>query len=403
MEDMDRWGKFPIYLKATAGMRVLPSERRSDIFGWIQNSFANPEINPFLFDTTHAIITSGEEEATFGWLGVNFVFGTLSNNDSDSTTYGALDMGGQSTQIAFATEPNSNILQQFTAVRLWKHTHRLYTRSFLQYGLEAIEQRIAQLSFDDWLEDFEDESNGTVTNPCLNEGTAITYNVSVPWGEWIQIKQHGNARDDEHGCKRMLKELLANDTYCYVPECAFNGVYLADIPSNMTFVAFSGFAYNVGDLGMSSTVDLGEMYEVAREICSMTWTQLEASKYHTPYTEKFLNGYCRSVMYMYVLLHFGYGFPEKDTPIIFTNKYNDNKISWTQGSILRDVDWLPFEVQFVTKADSGRKAWIALWVVVAVTASTAIAGAVYMRGNKKTVDLEVSSAEEAPLNDMCIM
>lgn len=37
-----------------------------------------------------------------------------------------------------------------------------------------------------------------------------------------------------------MEALLAKDTDCYVKDCAFNGVYLAEIPDNMTFVAFSG-------------------------------------------------------------------------------------------------------------------------------------------------------------------
>ena len=68
---------------------------------------------------------SGEEEATFDWLGVNSIYNTLVNNDDDQSTYGALDLGGGSTQIAFAAEPSGNILADFTAVRLWETTHRL--------------------------------------------------------------------------------------------------------------------------------------------------------------------------------------------------------------------------------------------------------------------------------------
>ena len=80
-------------------MRILPNWKRKQILGWIENSFLNLTINPFLFDTTQAIIASGEEEATFDWLAVNYIWNTLVNDDEDLTTFGALDLGGQSTYV----------------------------------------------------------------------------------------------------------------------------------------------------------------------------------------------------------------------------------------------------------------------------------------------------------------
>merc|ERR1719291_88983 len=59
----EKWNEYPIFLKATAGMRILPNTEREQILTFIANSFANHSINPFLFDTTYAIIASGEEEA----------------------------------------------------------------------------------------------------------------------------------------------------------------------------------------------------------------------------------------------------------------------------------------------------------------------------------------------------
>ena len=247
-------------------------------------------------------------------------------------------MGGQSTQIAFAAEPGSNILAEFTAVRLWETTHRLYTYSHLQYGMNAIEQRIAQSAYNEWVQD---GSAGNVYNPCFNFGFNAAYNVTDDLGEISEVTQYGNSMNDTEGCKRLMKGLLANDTECYVEDCAFNGVYLADIPENMKFVAFSGFAFIISDLGLNSSIDLGPFYEVARNICSLTWTQLQASQYNTSKTFRFLNTFCRSMTYNYVLLHYGYGFPETDTPIMFVTEHNNASLSWTQGSILRDSNWLP--------------------------------------------------------------
>ena len=48
--DENRFSEFPIYLKATAGMRILPNDRRENILNWIANSFSNATIvSAFLF------------------------------------------------------------------------------------------------------------------------------------------------------------------------------------------------------------------------------------------------------------------------------------------------------------------------------------------------------------------
>merc|ERR1719336_1390106 len=108
----------------------------------------------------------------------------------------------------------------------------------------------------------------------------------------------------------------------------------------------------------------------------MTWTQLRASKYNTSKTERFLNTFCRSMTYIYVLLHFGYGFPETNTPIIFTTSHNGVSLSWTQGSILRDSNWLPYEVDYVhdESMESEMQAWRAAGITAICVVILATAG-----------------------------
>merc|ERR1712130_310908 len=212
----------------------------------------------------------GEEEATFDWLGVNDIWHKL--NNAQQHTLGALDLGGQSPQIAFAPDPQSNILAAFTAVRLYEITHRLYTHSFLQYGTNAIEQRIAQLSYELF----------NSVNPCLNTGVSVNYTIQTVDGQSMDVTQVGNSNVDPFACRTLMRKLLSkNETTCYVQDCSFNGVYLAQIPDNMTFVAFSAFGYAISGLNLSSHIDLGELYnDVTVNICNMTWDELQGSKWN---------------------------------------------------------------------------------------------------------------------------
>lgn len=58
------WKRFPIYLKATAGMRQLSYADREAVLGAVRDYLGNPETCPFYFQFDHARVISGEEVGT---------------------------------------------------------------------------------------------------------------------------------------------------------------------------------------------------------------------------------------------------------------------------------------------------------------------------------------------------
>jgi len=123
--------KFPIYLRATAGMRTLTSENRARVMGAVRKLFANEAYCPFYFEDEQARTLSGEEEAIYDWLGVNFLSsngGILQDSQGAGTvsnprqTFGALDLGGASTQIAFY-EPNEDIMANLFKLQVGQGKH----------------------------------------------------------------------------------------------------------------------------------------------------------------------------------------------------------------------------------------------------------------------------------------
>jgi len=96
-EKEDYWHKYPIYLKATGGVRTLPAPYRLRLLEAVRALFNDASFNPFFFDVEHARVISGEEEAIYGWAAVNFVKGTLLRNSEGTgsvlnpgRTYGVL-------------------------------------------------------------------------------------------------------------------------------------------------------------------------------------------------------------------------------------------------------------------------------------------------------------------------
>ena len=58
------------------------------------------QFNKFLYKKGYTTVISGEDEAVYDWVTVNFLKGAFSGK-SKAKTYGALDMGGASHQNAF--------------------------------------------------------------------------------------------------------------------------------------------------------------------------------------------------------------------------------------------------------------------------------------------------------------
>lgn len=76
-DKQDSWERFPIYLKATGGLRTLPTADRIRLITTVRKVFHDTNFNPFEFQDERCRVISGEEEAIYGWAAVNYIKGTL--------------------------------------------------------------------------------------------------------------------------------------------------------------------------------------------------------------------------------------------------------------------------------------------------------------------------------------
>jgi len=98
-EKQSDWSKYPIYLKATGGLRALPRTYRRHLVDAVRSLFRDTSFNPFYFQDEHARVISGEEEAIYGWTAINFAKNALIANSegtgsvlSPNLTYGVLEV-----------------------------------------------------------------------------------------------------------------------------------------------------------------------------------------------------------------------------------------------------------------------------------------------------------------------
>lgn len=159
----DMWKTTPVALKATAGLRLLPTEKSSAIIEEVSGVI---KASGFLVldPSTVVEIMSELDEGLFGWFTINFLMGYM---EKIPKSYAALDLGGGSTQITFAPKRGSTLLEAPPAflhhVDISKNKIPIYSRSYLGLGLMAAREAIFLHG---------SPSNTTiVTSPCMTQAS----------------------------------------------------------------------------------------------------------------------------------------------------------------------------------------------------------------------------------------
>jgi Golgi nucleoside diphosphatase len=159
-DKQEHWHQYPIYLKATGGMRQLTYDQRQRLMESVRQVLYNKEACPFLFEYEHARVISGEEEGIYGWTAINFLEGNLLlSSRGVGTAYsnysvGSLDMGGSSTQISFFKR-DADIMSNLFKLQVGAQKHwNVYTHSFLYFGSTSARLRMQQ--------DLVDARNGVI-------------------------------------------------------------------------------------------------------------------------------------------------------------------------------------------------------------------------------------------------
>jgi hypothetical protein len=152
----DRRKTAPAYLMATAGLRLVGEENKDQILKSVCDKLAAA---PFVFQCAWATLLSGFDEGLYGWVTVNYLMKALST--PKSTTYGTIDLGGGSVQIAFEPDAKASLPAPYlAAVPLPGGEKRVYVKSHLGYGLDEARRSIAAVV----------AKEGRMLHPCLPSG-----------------------------------------------------------------------------------------------------------------------------------------------------------------------------------------------------------------------------------------
>jgi len=360
------WYLVPVYLKATAGARDLFQDQRDEIFAKVRAVLYSC---PFRFDTDYwARTISGEEEGVYAWISVNAIKGTYrSPNKKD--TWGSLDMGGSSTQVAFIPHDVS-IIQNFFPLHLSYLSMHLYAHSYLEFGYRDANQRVVRR----YLKPSAGTKDNPIRNPCYPAGNAFLQPLQEPFAYGqapVWVLGTGNFEQ----CYELALSLLNLNRTCFVPArsrnftrnpsgdgaCAIAGTYEPRLWKRK-FVAMGHYAKiaKVMGLPMGEAFNFSEFFEGTKRLCAAPLNALESDEeYNDPGVlnmgavppgdlRKLDPMYwsisrCWKAVWFWVVLHHGFRFPADSRQIVFAEKLERFEIGWALGSLAYDVNYYPWE------------------------------------------------------------
>ena len=321
--------KVPIYLGATAGMRIIDSSYEADVLSSIRSIL---HASGFYFRNEYARTISGEEEGIYDWLVANY----LKNNGefpTPTTAYGALDLGGASTQISFpisSQSPMGGVDDTSFPLRIDNVDYPLYTQSFLYYGVEQ-----ALLQFDTKF------ATETKSNPCYPSGYTDPNSNIVGLSNWEQCLE---------SVEKIFREQNNSNCTGEGKRClGIGGMHQLPFAPNQKFIAMSAFVYTWDYLGLnigSKTEDLDALNARAQHVCNLSHQQ-QINRYEKhmerwPDKRKTIKPHaqCFNAAFTYHLLSKGYGLPTTNTPIEIYYDIGGIKVQWALGLILVEANKL---------------------------------------------------------------
>ncbi|MCY4330039.1 MAG: hypothetical protein OXC48_08190 [Endozoicomonadaceae bacterium] len=277
-----------VQLMATAGMRTLSHEQQIQLEDDVITVLTD---NGYQATSVSAVTITGKMEGVYAWVALNYIKGTLSGT---TKTSGIAEMGGASTQIAFAISKYTQALQKDLYKFSFNGQHyTIYSHSYLGLG-ESLSR--AQFAND---------------NHCFLPDYIIP-NKTTTDGNYAQCKFDNKPLVTEVAKVQPVANLLGN-TPLYLLGAFY---YIA----------------NSEPFNFSSKMTLSNFEKKAAAFCTIKWKKAQQKYPNDPY----LYHYCFDGAYYSNLLTNGYGINSNMTvhPI---KKINDILVDWTLGAALLSI------------------------------------------------------------------
>lgn len=367
----------PVFLLATAGMRLLPDDQRASVLRYTCSYFREHTKFQLPDCDLHVQVIPGETEGLYGWIAANYLLGGFDapekhNHDKGHHTYGFLDMGGASAQIAFApnateTKKHANDLKllRLRTVEGTQMEYRVFVTTWLGFGAnEARRRYVTRL-----MEASPDAHE--LPDPCLPVGIKVnkTGEEIMPGSSDLQGKEpYILGTGDFAQCLKSTYPLLEKEKECTDQPCLLNGQHTPAIDFDVNhFVGVSEYWHTTHEIFAMAHKDKAYDFETyqkqVKEFCSRSWKDIEKDVAKEVWGHKVdaktVEEVCFKASWLINMLHEGIGVPRvgieagkngahnktnamaekaKDRGFIDSfqavDKIDGTEVSWTLGKIV---------------------------------------------------------------------
>lgn len=316
----------PILLRATAGLRMTGEAKAQAILKEVRSMLRG---SGFRFDSDEwAAILSGNEEAVYSWMTVNYLLGREASN-----TVGTLEMGGGSAQIAYVPRDGQTLKKEGECnvtsepLTFGGREIDLYATSHLDFGLQKARALI--------LKRFKD-GHKLSDNPCFNSGRDVE--VQIPF-ENPALNVTFLGQGDYQACQDLIIQMFFDPSMkeCKCSTCTYRGA--AQPQAINEYVALAFYLERTVSIGMPSEIQVSDIDAKGKDVCSLSAKELENKLPSIP------NGnptdLCLDLAYISLHLQRGHGImPNSGTKLRVANKIDDFELGWCLGAMQQTMDKL---------------------------------------------------------------
>lgn len=296
----DKQKNTPLALKASAGLRILGPEKSEPILNGVDKLLGQQ--TPFR-QLWHPEIMDGTKEAVYSWVTLNFLADVLAKKGSTAKdTFGTLDLGGGSTQIAFApsqastksSAPDGWVVKEKAFGKEWE----VYIHSYLGLGLMSARELM--------LNGPHENTAADISSDCFNakfdnkwENARSTYNIK-------------GAGMDFSKCYAKAKSVIKGKSVDSPKEIA-----------DQTFYAFSYY--------FDRAVEVGLITDKGGDVTVMQFKEAAEKACKTKLSSENGDWLCMDLSVISALLSEGFGFHDTTTLRLY-KKINGIETQWSLGA-----------------------------------------------------------------------
>lgn len=376
----------PVHFLATAGMRLLEVSTQREILSDITQDLKSK----FDFPIIKSQVIPGELEGVYSWLSLNKNLKLYSPSLQGSKSYGMIEMGGASTQVAFELNPEieNAILKDLTeteAISAFKSEQirlnlgpnssvKLFTTTFLGLGVNSARVAAIDLLVRDYLIGLSAETDPTrksnpskykvhLKDPCLTTSSSeivlrparLLSNLSNPIGEErrhqdekfeVRLEGSGDFLSCINLLERVVNIIKKERLHCPLkkdPPCSVSLLGNRFLPyNNQHFIGLSEMFFTTNEMMNSAgPFNRTKVLHETQRICNTQYNKLLEiySSHNGGVTKEDRVLYeCFKASWLLTILHdSGLRMPVDYNNFRTVERLDDEDIDWTMGAMIAKV------------------------------------------------------------------